>query len=307
MPMRRPLLTALLVLFVAAATPALAQQHTWSGVERIVAVGDLHGDCDAFVKTLRAAKVIDEKENWIAGKAHLVQVGDVLDRAPDSRKAMDLLIKLEEQAAKAGGHVHALIGNHEAMVLLGDWNYVHPGEIKAFGSRDAYEKAMGPKGKYGKWIRGHNAIIKINDTLFLHAGLKATHAATPRGKLNAAVREHLRKGGQAGLAADPSGPLWYRGNVYRTGEELEADIAAATKAHGVKRIVIGHTVSREGITARAGGRVILIDIGISDYYRAYGGRAGCLVIEKGELYELYPGKKRKKLAIPPPEREAAGD
>ena len=69
MPMRRPLLTALLVLFVAAATPALAQQHTWSGVERIVAVGDLHGDCDAFVKTLRAAKVIDEKENWIAGKA----------------------------------------------------------------------------------------------------------------------------------------------------------------------------------------------------------------------------------------------
>jgi len=305
-PSRRALA---LVLLLALAAPAFgqAQQHTWSGVERIVAVGDLHGECDAFVKILRAAKVIDDKDNWIAGKTHLVQMGDVLDRWPDSRKAMDLLMKLEGQAVKAGGRVHALIGNHEAMVLFGNWGYVDPGEIEAFGGAEQYRKAMGPTGKYGKWIRSHNAVIKINDTLFVHAGLEAKHAKTPRGKINDAVRKQLREGGRKGLATDSFGPLWYRGNALMTGEDLEEDVSAVTKGHGVKRIVIGHTVSREGIKVRAGGRVIMTDIGISEYYRKYGGRAGCLLIEKGQPYELYPGKKKKKLGIPAPKKlDAAG-
>ncbi|MEJ0065741.1 MAG: hypothetical protein WDM85_10195 [Caulobacteraceae bacterium] len=36
-----------------------------------------------------------------------MQVGDVPDRAPDTRKILDLLIKLEPQARRAGGYVHA--------------------------------------------------------------------------------------------------------------------------------------------------------------------------------------------------------
>ena len=83
-----------------------------------------------------------EKLNWAAGKTHLVQIGDVLDRGPDSRKAMDLLMKLEGQAADAGGAVHPLIGNHEAMVLLNDWRYVHPAEELAFGGAEAYRKHL---------------------------------------------------------------------------------------------------------------------------------------------------------------------
>ena len=176
------------------------QQDTWTGVERIVAVGDVHGDHDQFVKALRAAGVIDGKGDWIAGKAHLVQTGDVLDRAPDSRKAMDLLMKLEKQAAKAGGAVHALIGNHEAMVLLDDWRYLHPGEIEAFGGRKAFRKAMSAQGKYGKWIRGHNAAVKINDVLFVHAGITPACARMSLGRLNQAVRAELAKGDREGMA-----------------------------------------------------------------------------------------------------------
>ena len=294
---RRVALAALLLLAVTA-SPAFAQQHTWKGVERIVAVGDVHGDCGAFVEVLRAAKVIDQKGNWIAGKTHLVQTGDVLDRAPDSRKAMDLLMKLEGQAIKAGGRVHALIGNHETMVLLGDWSYLHPGEFESFGGREGLRKAMSPGGKYGKWIRGHNTVIKINDTVFVHGGLEEKYAKTPLGKLNDAVRKQLGEGGRGGIATNSYGPVWYRGNAWMTGEDLEGDLAAITKTHGVKRIVIGHTFSRDGIRARAGGRVIMIDVGISEYYRKHGGRPGCLVIEKGALYEVYPGKKKKALDVP---------
>ena len=31
--------------------------------------------------------------------------------------------------------------------------------------------AWAPDGKYGKWVRGHNAVVKINGTLFVHGGI----------------------------------------------------------------------------------------------------------------------------------------
>ena len=105
--------------------------------ERVVAIGDVHGAYDRFVGMLRAAGLIDGRQRWIGGRARLVQTGDLLDRGADSRKVVDLLIKLEREAAAAGGRVHALVGNHEFMRLVGDWRYVSPGEYKAFQDADS--------------------------------------------------------------------------------------------------------------------------------------------------------------------------
>src|SRR3954454_15567465 len=118
---------------------AFAAQGEWTGVERVVAVGDVHGDYTDFVSVLRAARLIDDKGKWIGGKAHLVQTGDVVDRGADLRKVLDLLMSLEKQAAKAGGQVHALIGNHEAMNLYGDLRYTTPGEFAAFRTGQSEE------------------------------------------------------------------------------------------------------------------------------------------------------------------------
>ena len=115
-------------------------QDTWTGVERIVAVGGIHGNYKNFQRILRSAGLIDQNSNWSGGKTHLVQTGDVLDRGADSRKVLDLLMKLDEQAGAAGGQVHALIGNHEAMNLYGDLRYTSPGEFKAF--RDGNSKMV---------------------------------------------------------------------------------------------------------------------------------------------------------------------
>ena len=129
------LLTLSLIAFASA---QFAQaQDTFNGVERIVAVGDVHGDFGAFVSVLRDAGVIDAKNKWIGGKTHLVQTGDVLDRGPDSRKVMDLLQALEKQAPKAGGRVHSLLGNHEVMNMYGDLRYVIPAEFAAFKTNDS--------------------------------------------------------------------------------------------------------------------------------------------------------------------------
>jgi hypothetical protein len=100
--------------------------------ERVVAIGDVHGAYDRFVSMLRAAALVNDRQRWSGGRARLVQTGDVLDRGADSRKVVDLLIRLEREAAAAGGRVHVLVGNHEFMRLVGDWRYVSAGEFKAF-------------------------------------------------------------------------------------------------------------------------------------------------------------------------------
>ena len=109
----------------------------WENVERIVAIGDIHGGYDNLVSVLQNAELIDSKLRWIGGKAHLVQNGDIVDRGPESRKAMDLLMKLEDKAEDAGGRVHVLIGNHEMMNVVGILDLVSDEEYAAFTDRDS--------------------------------------------------------------------------------------------------------------------------------------------------------------------------
>ena len=121
-----------LVAFALIATPSLAQSP-----RRIVAVGDLHGDYAAWLDIARAAGLIDARGRWAGAKTVLVQVGDVTDRGPDSLKIIRSLQQLGKQAPKAGGQVIVVLGNHEAMNLLGDFRYTTPGEFAAFTDADS--------------------------------------------------------------------------------------------------------------------------------------------------------------------------
>jgi DNA-binding PadR family transcriptional regulator len=67
--------------------------------ERVVAIGDVHGAHDQFVAILRSAGLIDRRDRWVGGRARLVQTGDILDRGSDSKKVIDLLRRLERDAA----------------------------------------------------------------------------------------------------------------------------------------------------------------------------------------------------------------
>lgn len=104
---------------------------------KIVAVGDLHGDYEAFLDILEAAGLADGAGRWTAGDTVFVQLGDVTDRGPDSLKIIRLLDRLEKAAPADGGQVIALVGNHEAMNLTGDLRYVHPGEYAAFANANS--------------------------------------------------------------------------------------------------------------------------------------------------------------------------
>lgn len=293
----------------------------WANVERVVAVGDVHGDYDQLVAVLKSAALIDDQGNWTGGKTHLVQVGDVLDRGPDSRKAMDLLIRIEKQAPEAGGYVHALIGNHEAMNVYGDLRYTSAGEFAAFRDENSekvraselkkerpadpaqwlaqhplgyfeHRQQMGLGGYYGKWIAGHDSVIKINDSLFLHGGIGPKYASTKIRDMNQRVREELEDPNKlnGGIVRDMEGPLWYRG-LAQGDDSLAPLVDKIRKNFGVSRIVVGHTYANAAITPRFDGKVILIDIGLSRVYDGIG-KVGCLVIDSGKPpYALHRGTR----------------
>lgn len=312
-----------------------AAQSTWTGVQRIVAVGDVHGDFGQLVAVLRSAGVLNTHNRWSGGKTHLVQVGDLPDRGPDTRKIFDLMIDLEKQARRAGGAVHALIGNHEAMNVYGDLRYVTPEDFASFRDAnsekvreafyemhlkelaadpanegkvkpdEAYRKEwekkhplgffehrfqFGPNGKYGKWILSHNTIIRINDTIFLHGGISPKYADMPIDLINNRVREELKDFSllKGGIVMDEDGPLWYRGLAKAEEQAIAEDVDRTLELQGAKRIVIGHTPTDGAIMPRFGGKVLLIDVGLSAYY---GSRLACLLIENNKAYAIHRGKR----------------
>jgi tetratricopeptide (TPR) repeat protein len=311
-PNRRLVLT--LAAVVAAGVPVLAAQDVpweFEGASRIVAVGDVHGAYDRFVANLQATGLVDKDLKWAGGTAHLVQTGDLLDRGPDSRKVMDLLMALEPQAEAAGGRVHALIGNHEFWNVVGELSYVSMEEFRAFdGARDrelktergsaaavpgffAHREAFGPEGPYGRWIRGHNAAVKINGIVFLHGGITPETAALGLGEVNRRVRAELDAPAdvwQRGLALTDSGPLMTRrySDENLTAEDesrLAPEFESVLATLGAKAMVMGHTVTFGLITPRFGRKAVLIDTGMLDLY--LGGHQGALAIEGDKFYAVH--------------------
>jgi hypothetical protein len=100
--------------------------------QRIVAVGDLHGDFDAWRTIAKAAGIEDARGHWAGGKTILVQMGDITDRWADSLKIIRDLQQLQKEAPRSGGKVYVILGNHEAMNLIGDNRYTTAGEYAAF-------------------------------------------------------------------------------------------------------------------------------------------------------------------------------
>lgn len=129
-PLRRIIRIAALA--IAALATVIASASSAREPQRIVAVGDLHGDYSAWLDIARGAGIIDAHGHWAGGKTTLVQMGDVIDRGDASLQIIRSLQQLQKEAPRAGGKVVLLLGNHEAMNLLDDYRYTTPGDFAAF-------------------------------------------------------------------------------------------------------------------------------------------------------------------------------
>lgn len=189
----RPLLLCLVLLSAGfAGTPAGAPPPAGDS-PRIVAIGDVHGASEAFAAILAKAGLIDGEKKWIGGNAILVQTGDMTDRGAGMKEALDLLMSLEQQARKAGGRVHAILGNHEVMNLTGEMRDVTPEIFATFGGAAAMREAFSPKGTYGKWLRTKPIVAEIDGTIFMHAGINPEYTKDSVDELNRRVRRELQQ------------------------------------------------------------------------------------------------------------------
>lgn len=116
---KKAIILALFIFTLYIAAYAASIPCEWTGVEKIVAVGDIHGDYKNFIKILKSVGLVDDDLHWKGGKTHLVQTGDIVDRGPNAKKAFDLLMRLEKEAEQVGGKIHFLIGNHEELNITG--------------------------------------------------------------------------------------------------------------------------------------------------------------------------------------------
>ena len=182
--MRRVLLSA----FLLAAAVGAVRSGAAAPAERIVAIADVHGGFEAFVSILTTTKLIDAQRHWIGGKTVFVQTGDITDRGPGVRQALDLVMTLEKEAAAAGGKVHALLGNHEVMNMLGETRDVSPEAFSSFGGEAAYRAAFGRDGPYGKWLRSKPILATIDGNVFMHAGINLEYTTATLDELNKRTR-----------------------------------------------------------------------------------------------------------------------
>jgi hypothetical protein len=125
---RLGILLTVLIAAIAFSGPREARAQSaplqWNGIDRVVAFADVHGAYTELLTLLRATEILDARDHWAAGHTHVVNLGDLLDRGADSRKVMDLLMRLQGEAQATGGQPHVLLGNHEVMNILGDLRYV---------------------------------------------------------------------------------------------------------------------------------------------------------------------------------------
>lgn len=180
-------------------TPAIFPKQN-----RVIVLGDIHGDYNLAITMLKIAKVIDNNNNWIGGATHVVQVGDQIDRCrpigtmtceqkqttyndeASDVKILRLFTDLDKLAIQKGGRVISLFGNHELMNVQGQMGYVSFEGLKEFENyKDpqqpqlkfispihARAHAFAPGNEIGKLLGCTRlpAVI-IGQNLFVHAGI----------------------------------------------------------------------------------------------------------------------------------------
>jgi predicted MPP superfamily phosphohydrolase len=292
--------------------------------ERIIGIGDVHGDIVGFASILYELGVIAKTGSWQGGGTHVVLNGDLVG-GRNARLLLRMIRRLKAEAAPYGGAVHCLLGNHDVQVFSKRYQ---KREGKTLFQKYPVKNAGKPTVKHAfsqdtelaRWTRERNAVTRIGDTLFAHAGLNVWALRHHVKRINATVRAWIRYWQGVGDPPDPStewaalgpesdwsapftGPLWTRSfrvpqnrkaaDRDDTGAPTVEEIDRVLRKYRVRRMVVAHNPNPESEILlehpKYGDRVIMIDTRISDRKK---GRLSCIDIQGDEVLVHYP-KRRK--------------
>lgn len=156
---------------------------------RLVIIGDIHGDIKRFKDILIDAKVINKNIEWIAEPKNtiVIQMGDQVDSInrdpvleewevlPDV-EMIHFTNMLNKIARSKGGRVISLIGNHELMNTIGNYSYVSQKSMdESQGGIHKRHDLFKPNGALSAILSQRPIVVKIGNLLFCHAGLTIEH------------------------------------------------------------------------------------------------------------------------------------
>jgi hypothetical protein len=280
--------------------PAVVQIDT---DEDIFVVGDVHGDYNGLVKVLQAANIIDGQPdragevNWIAGKAVVVFIGDMIDKGKQSLKVLLLVRALRNAAIDQGGQVIVLLGNHEARFLAEPSNEKAQDFVKELREANLNAADVAAcRGDLGQFLCSLPFAARVRDWFFSHAGNTNGRNIDA---LAAEIREGVDRNGfgsqqvagkdsilEARLGKKAEGRPWLEPEGLKRNErEVLADYA---RALGVGHMVQGHEpgkiVFADGTQRKSGeifqryGLLFLVDTGMS---KGVGKSEGAILRIKG--------------------------
>jgi hypothetical protein len=153
-------------------------------------------------------------------------------------------------------------------------------------------EAFGPEGRYGRWLRGHDTVVRIDGVAFLHGGISPQAASIGCAAINERVRRELAEAPadtSKGLSTRTDGPLWYRGLAQEDEAAFAPALGEILEAFKARALVVGHTVTKTGrIQSRFGDRVVMIDAGMLP---AFGGHLAALELGPEGMTALYPNER----------------
>lgn len=156
---------------------------------RVYAIGDIHGSLDLLQK-LQEKILADASNAPPSTQKFLIYLGDYVDRSPDSKGVIDLLLR---EPLPGFERIH-LMGNHEEMFLsflryaaFGEAWFAAGGEatVKSYGIpidgtgltpedyqeiRDAFHRAV--PAAHLKFLSDLELTYEIGNCLFVHAGVR---------------------------------------------------------------------------------------------------------------------------------------
>jgi hypothetical protein len=281
--------------------------------KRIIAIGDIHGDFDVFIKTLLLGKIIDENNKWIVNDTIVIQMGDQIDSMRAESMAVkkesgrfsfikinNLIKKLDKQAVKKKSRIISILGNHEVMNLLNDFRYTGLNEfLETTDDINSSENDLkedrqnffkNNKDIIYDFACNRNVVVKIGSWLFVHGGLileiieeydlEKINQITSNWILGKKIKpEDFNKI----LGFNPKSPLWNRDFG---GSEVDCNYLYKTLNFiNVNHMVIGHTIQSNGVNSLCNKKLWRSDVGLSN-------RKSSDDIKKIEIIEIIDDGKK---------------
>lgn len=172
------------------------QQAILENPGRIVVIGDIHGDIDRLMNIIISLKLFSQTLEWIAEPQNtiVIQLGDQIDSMDRSGmnalwdynsivckegildlNVITMMERLSLIAETNGGKVISLIGNHELLNLIHNFEYVSPCSMNIVNPELRKELFARGNGQFTQILARRNIIVKIGRFLFCHGGILPDH------------------------------------------------------------------------------------------------------------------------------------